>query len=104
MATGPKAFRAGGNGTIFDDGYVGGDATFKPGFPLPPGLGYTRFLTQSRLEKSIQAGVDAKLNLDTPIGHVQVSLGYTFQYVLNVDLSSSNALNNYLSLGVVYTY
>lgn len=95
---------SGGNGTVFDDGYVGGHASFAPGYPLPAGMVYTRFLTQSVLEKSIQAGIDAKLNLDTPIGHVQVSLGYTFQYVLNVDLSSSNALNNYLSLGVVYTY
>ena len=56
------------------------------------------------LEKSLQVGVDAKLNLDTPVGHVQIDLGYTLQYVLNVDLTTSNALNNYLSLGVVYTY
>jgi hypothetical protein len=94
----------GGNGTLFDDGYVNGKASFAPGYPLPAGLVYTRFLTQSTLEKSVQAGIDAKLNLDTPIGHVQVSLGYTLQYILNVDLTSSNALDNFLSLGVVFTY
>lgn len=94
-----------GDGTIFDPGYVGGKPTFAPGYPgATPGFVYTRFLTQSVLEKSLQAGVDAKINLDTPAGHVQVDLGYTFQYVLNVNTSSSNALDNFLSLGVVYTY
>jgi hypothetical protein len=95
---------SGGDGTIFDSGYVGGHATYAPGYSSSPGFVYTRFLTQSVLEKSLQAGIDAKLNLDTPVGHVQVDLGYTLQYVLNVDLTMSNALNNYLSLGVVYTY
>ena len=93
------------DGSIFDPGYdINGQATFAPGYALPAGMVYTRFLTQSVLEKSLQAGIDAKLNLDTPIGHVQVDFGYTLQYVLNVDLTTSNALNNYLSLGVVYTY
>jgi hypothetical protein len=99
-----KSIPGGGDGTIFDDGYVGGQATFAPGYPLPAGQVYTRFLTQSVLEKSLQAGIDAKLNLDTPVGHVQVDLGYTFQYVLNVDLTAANALKNFLSLGVTYTY
>lgn len=93
------------DGNIFDPGYDNnGRATFAPGYALPAGFVYTRFLTQSVLEKSLQAGIDAKLNLDTPVGHVQVDLGYTFQYVLNVNLTTSNALNNYLSLGVVYIY
>ena len=93
------------NGSIFDPGYDNnGHATFSPGYALPAGMVYTRFLTQSVLEKSLQTGFDARLNLDTPIGHVQVSLGYTFQYIINVDLTASNALNNFLSLGVVYTY
>ena len=94
------------DGSIFDAGYdANGKATFAPGYPgATAGFVYTRFLTQSRLEKSLQAGIDAKVNLDTPVGHVQVDLGYTFQYILNVNLSSSSALNNFLSLGVVYTY
>lgn len=93
------------DGSIYDTGYDNsGSATFAPGYALPAGMVYTRFLTQSVLEKTFQAGLDAKLNLDTPVGHVQVNLGYTFQYIVNVNLSSADALNNYLSLGVVYTY
>jgi len=101
---GSAGIPGGGDGTIFDDGYVGGKPTYAPGYALPAGFVYTRFLTQSVLEKSLQTGIDAKINLDTPAGHVQVDLGYTLQYVLNVNLTASNALNNYLSLGVVYTY
>jgi hypothetical protein len=65
---------------------------------------YTRFLTQPVLEKTIQVGLNAKLYLESPIGHVQVNLGYTFQYIVNAGLTAGDSLNNYLSLGVVYTY
>ena len=95
-----------GNGTIFDDGYVGGSPTFAPGYSLPAGVPYTRFLTQPVLEQTLQAGFDAKLYLDTPIGRVDAELAYTFEYVMNVvDAASGNpqagvnATNHYLTVG-----
>lgn len=93
-------------GTIFDDGYAGGSATFAPGYNLPAGMLYTRFLTQPVLEQTIQAGFDAKLYLDTPIGRVDAEIAYTFEYVMNVvDAASGNpqagvnATNNYVTVG-----
>jgi hypothetical protein len=84
-----------GDGTIFDDGYNGDSATFKTG---------TRFLSQDILEKTIQAGFDAKAWYDTPIGQIQGTLSYTFEYVLNAGLTRSSDLNNYLGLGLGFRY
>ena len=96
----------GNNGTIFDDGYAGGSATFAPGYNLPAGMLYTRFLTQPVIEKTIQVGFDAKLYLNTPIGRVDAELAYTFEYVMNVvdavsgnPQSGVNATNNYVTVG-----
>ncbi len=84
-----------GNGTIFDDGYVDGKASFKNS---------TRFLTQSVLEKTIQTGFDAKIYHDLPFGQVQAMLSYTFEYIFNKDLTSSDELNHYIGLGLGFRY
>ena len=84
-----------GDGTIFDDGYGSGGATFKTG---------TRFLSQDVLEKTIQLGFDAKAWYDTPIGQIQGMLSYTFEYIMNKDLTSSNDLNNYVGFGLGFRY
>jgi hypothetical protein len=86
---------SGGDGTIFDDGYDNGSATFKTG---------TRFLSQDVLEKTIQAGFDVKAWYDTPFGQLQGTLSYTFEYIMNKGLGTSDALNNYLGLGVGFRY
>ncbi len=86
---------AANDGTIFDDGYLNGKASFKNS---------TRFLTQSVLEKTIQAGFDAKLYYDTPVGQVQAALSYTFEYVFNKNLTSSDGMNNYLGFSVGFRY
>ncbi len=93
-------------GTIFDDGYAGSTPTFAPGYNLPAGYLYTRFLTQPVIERTLQVGFDAKLYLDTPIGRVDAELAYTFEYVTNLvdpatgnPQSGVNATNNYVTVG-----
>jgi hypothetical protein len=94
-----------GTGTIFDTGYASGGATFAPPYNLPSGFGYTRFLTQSVLEKTFQAGLDAKWYLQTSIARIQLSLSYTFEYILNAGLSGgATAINNYLGLGLTFSH
>ncbi len=93
-----------GTGTIFDDGYSGGSATFKPSYG-GPGFTYTRFLTQSVLEKTFQAGFDAIWYIDTSVGKMQASLGYTFEYILDAGLvGGANQVNNYLSVGFTISH
>ncbi|MGO9308851.1 MAG: hypothetical protein ACLQDL_07505, partial [Spirochaetia bacterium] len=85
----------GGTGTIFDYGYG-----------ISPEPYYTfHFLDQAVLEKTFQAGFDTTAYLDTPIGKLQLSLSYTFEYILNAGLSAgTTAVNNYLGVGVKYTF
>lgn len=98
------------NGTIFDDGEDNsGTLTFAPGYGGSSQL--FRFLTQPVIERIIQAGFNAKLYLDTPIGQVDAQVGYTFEYIMNVvDPSSGNpqsgvsATNNYFSVGAGLTF
>jgi hypothetical protein len=85
----------GGDGTIFDDGYGSGSASYKTS---------TRFLTQGILEKTIQAGFDAQAYYDTPIGQIKGSLSYTFEYILNKNLTGSDDLNSYVGLGLGFRY
>jgi hypothetical protein len=93
-----------GNGTIFDSGYYGG-ATFAPPYSLPPGVGYTRFLSQPVLEKTLQAGFDTRWYFDTSLGRMQLSLSYTFEYILEAGLSpGATALNNYLGIGFTFSH
>ena len=56
--------------------------------------------------KVLQAGFDAKVYLDTPIGQVDAELGYTFEYVINMvdpaignPQAGVNATNSYLTAG-----
>jgi hypothetical protein len=85
-----------GDGTIFDPGYdSSGHATFKTG---------TRFLSQKILEKTLQAGFDAMIYYDTPWGQVHGNLSYTFEYVMNKNLTSSDDLNSYVGFGLGFRY
>ncbi len=69
-----------------------------------------RFLSQSVLEKVIQAGFGTTAYLETPVGEIRVDLGYTFEYILDGSVvgtgpvSGNDATNNYVSLGVTFTY
>jgi hypothetical protein len=85
----------GGTGTIFDNGYT----------VSPEPYSTWRFLDQSVIEKTFQAGFDSTVYIDTPIGEMQVSLTYTFQYMLDAGLiAGASAINNYFGMEVKYTY
>ena len=103
---GSEGIPGGGDGTIFDSGWVNGVPTFTPsgGYPNPPGGLWTRFLTQTVIEKTLQAGFAAQTWFDTFVGQFSVSLAYTFEYSWNYQLGSSNRLTNYLSAGLAYKY
>jgi hypothetical protein len=103
---GSEGITGGGDGTIFDSGWVNGLPTFTPsaGFPNPPGGLWTRFLTQVVIEKTIQSGFEAKAQLDTPFGQFDGAVSYTFEYILNYKLSSLSRLANYLGVEIGYRY
>jgi hypothetical protein len=103
---GSEGIPGGGDGTIFDTGWVNGVDTFTPagGYLNPPGGLWTRFMTQSVIEKTLQAGLKANAYFDTVAGHFEGSISYTLQYSLNYNLSSSSLLTNYLSMGFGYSY
>jgi hypothetical protein len=85
----------GGTGTIFDYGYG----------VSPEPYSTFHFLDQSVIEKTFQAGFDSTAYFDTPIGKMQVSLTYTFEYVRDAGLiAGATAINNYLGMGLKYTY
>jgi hypothetical protein len=86
-----------GTGTIFDNG----DAQSA--------YNTFRFLNQAVLEQTFQAGFSSKAYIILPVGKLQASLGYTFEYIRNKDLgggpvSGMNEINNYLNLGIGYMY
>ena len=99
-----------GDGSIFDNGADSSGFTFAPNTGMPAGWTYNRFLTQSVLEKVLQAGFTATSYLETPIGEIRVDFGYTFEYILDGTIvgtgpvSGNDATNNYVSLGVTFTY
>jgi hypothetical protein len=101
---GSEGIIGGGNGTIFDSGFLGGLATFSPPYPLPAGMVYTRFLSQAVMEKTFQVGFDVKAYVDTPIGQIQALLSYTFEYALSDTLGQNNDMNNYVTLGAGLKY
>jgi hypothetical protein len=99
-----------GDGSVFDNGADASGYTFAPNTGRPAGWTYDRFLTQAVLEKVFQAGFTATSYLETPIGEIEVELGYTFEYILDGTIvgtgpvSGNDSINNYLSLGVTFTY
>jgi hypothetical protein len=99
-----------GDGSIFDNGADSNGFTFAPDTGRPSGWVYTRFLSQAVLEKVIQAGFTSTAYLETPIGEIQTTLGYTFEYILDGTVvgtgpvSGNDSINNYVSLAVTFTY
>jgi hypothetical protein len=55
----------GADGSIFDPGYIGTTPTFQPPFEDPTGQPFTRFLTQDVIETTWQAGLSARVTLQT---------------------------------------
>ncbi|MFZ9889973.1 MAG: hypothetical protein ACO3JL_20950, partial [Myxococcota bacterium] len=55
----------GGDGSLFDSGWLEGVPTFQPPFEDPTGQPATRFLTQPVLETTLQLGVTARFELFT---------------------------------------
>jgi hypothetical protein len=85
----------GGSGTIFDNGYHQSPAAFSS----------YRFLTQSVIEKTFQAGFESKWYIDTSIGRMQASLSYTFEFVLDGGLTAgARSINNYLGVGFTFSH
>jgi hypothetical protein len=84
-------------GTIFDAGYkVSGDAVFQE---------TTRFLTQDVLEHVFQLGLDNSVTFNLPKVFITISLGYTFEVVLNEGLiPQKNAVHNYGKLGAQFSF
>ena len=76
---------------------IGGQQTFASPYPLPPGIGYLRFLSQSAIQKILQAGVHTKAYIHLPVGEVRVDFGYTLEYLFS-------AINNYVDLRLEYRY
>jgi len=102
-------FGAPSDGSVFDDGYDSIGYTYVPTSDRPNWIA-TRFLSQSVLEKVFQTGFDATAYLSTPVGEVQAKLSYTFEWVLDGTIpgigpvAGNNSINNYLGLGVSFTY
>jgi hypothetical protein len=98
----------GGDGTIFDDGYILWQPTFQPEstFVLPPGIIYPRLLTSPQVvQTSIQASLEARYTIAARWGTTALSARYLFEYVLNEAFSEgTDAVHNYLFLGVDYLY
>jgi hypothetical protein len=94
---GSEGIPGGGDGTVFDDGYVAGVPTFTPsgGYVPPAGMLYTRFLTQSTIERTFQAGFRIGAQIRTSFGAFEGSIGYTFEYCWNYRLGAINRMANY---------
>ncbi len=98
-----------GDGSVFDNGIDSTGYTYAP-IPARDGLTYTRFLSQSVLEKVIQAGFETKAYLDAPVGEIQLSFTYTLEVVLNGSVAGdgpvdgNNMFNHYIGIGASFTY
>lgn len=109
-STGLGIVNSPGDGSIFDNGADGNGFTFSPDTGRPAGWVYDRFLSQSVLEKVLQAGFTATAYLETPVGEVTLSLSYTFQWVLDGSIagtgpvSGNDSVTNYIGLGATFTY
>jgi hypothetical protein len=87
-----------GDGTIYDDGFDNaGNVTFV-GVP-------SRFLTQSVIETTFQAGADVGCRFHFGRAELTGRLGYTFQYVWNKDLIAGyEALTHFVSVSIGFRY
>ena len=81
--TGPNADGSPNDGSIWDNGEDSNGLTFAPNTGRPADWVYTRFLSQSVLEKVFQIGFDTTAYVETPVGDVQVNFSYTFESILN---------------------
>ena len=86
-----------GDGTIYDDGFIGGAATFV-GVP-------SRFLTRKVIETTFQARAEAVMDLRFNWVTLMGRLGYTFEYVANRDLvAGAETMKHYLNVSAGYRY
>jgi hypothetical protein len=67
------------DGTIYDDGFDETGTSIFVGYP-------SRFLAQSLIEYTIQAGCDMEAELGFDWGTLNLSLGYLFEYIWNRNL------------------
>jgi len=109
-STGLGIVNSPGDGSVFDNGADSNGFTFAPNTGRPSDWVYNRFLSQSVLEKVLQTGFTTVAYLETPVGEVKVSFGYTLEVILDGTIigtgpvSGNNATNNYVSFGVTFTY
>jgi hypothetical protein len=109
-STGLDIVNSPGDGSIFDNGADSNGFTFAPNTGRPAGWSYLRFLSQSVLEKVLQAGFATTAYLETSVGEVKISFSYTFQWILDGSVSGigpeagNDSVNNYIELGVTFTY
>ncbi|HUX22906.1 MAG TPA: hypothetical protein VMW69_16840 [Spirochaetia bacterium] len=90
-----EGIAGGGNGSIYDTGFVNGVPTFQ---------NETRFLTQADIERTYQAGVSADYTFDTGFGTFNGTGSYTYQYVKNANLVPTDTSNGFLSVGLRFAF
>lgn len=90
-----EGIAGGGNGSIYDTGWVKGVPTFQ---------NETRFLTQTVIEKTYQAGVSADYTFRTRFGTFDGTGTYTYQYVKNANLGPTDTSNGFLSVGLRFAF
>jgi hypothetical protein len=86
------------DGSIYDDGFDASQVATFVGAP-------SRFLTQSLLEYTLQAGIDTETILPFDWGTLLLDVGYLFEYVWNRDLvAGRDEMYSYLHLKVGYRF
>ena len=91
-----------GDGTIYDYGFIcDGSGGYTPTFVGVP----SRFLTQTVIETTVQAGVNVACDFRFDWGKLTGRLGYTFEYVWNRDLvAGADGPRHFLGISAGYRY
>ncbi|HAK44651.1 MAG TPA: hypothetical protein DCO79_01850, partial [Spirochaeta sp.] len=85
----------GGDGTIFDDGFLDDVCTFQE---------TTRFMDQDIIEHTVQAGITADAAFELGDFTVSGNGGYTLEWIKNRDLIEGEEWNHYFEIGLGLAY
>ena len=85
----------GGDGSIFDDGFIGDICTFQD---------TTRFMVQDIIEHTLQAGITADAAVKLGEFKLGGSAGYTLEWIKNKDLVVGTEWNHYFDIGLSLAY
>jgi hypothetical protein len=93
-----------GDGSISDPGFGAGGATFVTHISQLLAGKSLRFLTQSVIDTSLQAGLGARLTLPLGFGALRLSAGYLLELRFNEGLvSGANGVHHYMNAGVLFS-